>query len=146
MDNEIAIRDRVAFNKGEILKGLKSIGATTATCHYSGEGDDGGSVDIGVYGPDNQTLIQADDCHVQRKQLKHQRVADKWVPQLVEERVSLIEAIENLCEDMIEQCGHGGWENGDGGGGSLTINTESENVELDHYDNIVEQHHSIHTA
>lgn len=146
MDDKTAIRDRMAFNKTEILKGLKSIGATTATCSYSGEGDDGGSVNIEVYAPDNQRLTQIQNCQVQRRQLKPQRIADKWDLKLVEELVSLDVAIERLCDDMIEQCGHAGWENNDGGGGLLTINADTASVELDHYDNIVEQHHSVHTA
>jgi hypothetical protein len=57
---------------------------------------------------------------------------------------SVEDAISEFTDELINKHGHAGYENNDGGGGELIISVESGNVELNHYDNIVQQEYSRH--
>lgn len=135
---EPSLELRIAHNKAQLVEALKTAGIASAIVEYSGEGDDGGHYDF-AYTPDLKI-----DTPITIKVLTGEFVDGKWKHCEVEKSMPMDDALGNFLDELLTQHGHDGYENGDGGGGTLTINVQENSYLLEHYDNIVQQESSSH--
>ncbi len=134
------------LNKSTILAVLRAAGATTATVTYAGVGDDGGIEDMIIEGlPDQSTVAQILAASVMETVESYpwnpQTRSRPDVPVVSTQEIRVDMALENLMWDAIELAGHGGWENGAGGGGEFILDVAGGTSTLDHYDNYTEELH-----
>ena len=131
----------VEFNKTAIFSALKDAGVSSAVLDYQGEGDSGDNPDITFHpsSPDLTVKVQLQ---------KVERIYNQTLKE-VEETIGTVErtlerALDAFLYEVINESNHAGWENGDGGGGTLTLDIASNSYELAHYDNIIHQEHSTY--
>ncbi len=69
--------------------------------------------------------------------------ARRWESMESTKTTSLAEALEQMADDLIE-LHHSGYENNDGGGGSITFDAQAESVSYEYYHYYVEREsHSV---
>jgi hypothetical protein len=114
---------------------------------YSGEGDSGNGVDIFLI-DESGSAIDAETGLLSSSTVVYRQVDHDygWREDACfgDAPLSLDEALEDLCCLAIECFGHSGYENNDGGGGTLRLKASSGELELKHYDNVVHQEYSSH--
>jgi hypothetical protein len=130
-DHDTRIVECIGHNKPAILAALKERGVVVQV-EYSGSGDSGDEFGVLVSDEGREALK---DVTVRMKQTDDQfdPVAHIWVKSIVDVEVSLLSAIERLAELLIERH-HRGYEINEGGGGTLTFNGESDEIDYYQYD------------
>lgn len=134
--------DYLAENKAEILEAMKAIGAARATVTYSGSGDEG-QFDQPEFVKADGTAINAEEAMVNLKATVGVWVSgeSKWENKEWEGEVDLNEALSDLCHDLVQDR-HGGWENNEGGCGSLQVLVEGGKFRLEHSNYYIETEYS----
>lgn len=130
----------VALNKEAMLDAMAAVGASLVTAEYAGSGDSGEGVDVTTEPADISGTVL---MNILTSSFDHERKL--WVYSAAVKEMSLIDAAEMLCDDLISAAGHDGFENNDGGGGTMTLTLASRELELEHYDCYVERETSVHT-
>jgi hypothetical protein len=127
---------RIQTNKLAILAAMKAAGIKVVTVEYTGEGDSGNGMDVSAEGGSElETNTQVDLMVVSNS---WNEGAKCWDSQEVVETMSLADALEKFVDDLIEKH-HSGFENGDGGGGSVTLDAKEGTVAYEKYDCYVER-------
>lgn len=121
-----------ANNKTSIIEALKVAGISHAFVKYSGSGDDGG--DMEQFCTEKGSEIETPNVMVQVEYLNYTEE-----PTILQKNLPLSEVLNDLCEKAILFSGNDGYENGLGGGGTMTIDTQAGTLVLDHHD-IIEAH------
>lgn len=137
MNDRNAGASLIAHNKPLILAALKASGITSATISYSGEGDSGGVYEH-AFTPDTSPN------EVTMRVIQGTFIDKKWTYASVDKVMEMTEALETLLDDALEYHDHSGYENGDGGGGELTIDVSVGTFTLAHYDNYIERDEFTH--
>lgn len=114
-------------NQSAIFDALASVGIVTVLVNFDGYGDSGQIESVTAIGPDGEMVLPeigisyaspgdiTEDDPVNRKQ------------------ISLAEAIETLCYDLLRST-HAGWENNDGAFGDFAFDVPTRTISLDHND------------
>jgi len=111
-----------------VLHLLKAAGLTMVYAEYSGSGDDG-QFD-GAF-----TEVGAQRIDLDRVEGTPELDAAYAAARLVgEEARSLAQLVEDLCYAAVDNCGHGGFHNNEGGYGVFTIDVEACTCMLEHTD------------
>lgn len=134
-------QQRIEFNKNAIVTKLREAGIPMIEMQYSGEGDSGNGADI-------TQPLESEKLRVTIKRTTGVYDMDKraWEISEYEQEMDMDDALQEFLDAIISVHGHDGYENGDGGGGTLTITVESNSYELAHYNNIVEQDFSSYAG
>jgi hypothetical protein len=133
----------IKHNKSAIMDALRKQSVKSAVAEYSGNGDSGNTTTICI-NPEESDSILLDQVSIKVESSSFDAESRIWSHNVVDKVLSLEGAIEDFIDLVIEQNGHEGYENGDGGGGDVTFDVEADTVTHDHYDNIVEQNHYSH--
>lgn len=117
---EKAERKRFAAVKARLCKALKEQGIASVTIEYDGEGDSGQIGDIAARSSDNKPLdIEAPITLAIHKPKTPTRYA------------SLSDALDDFAWTVL-QFYHGGFQDNEGGFGTLTIHVSDGKVTIDH--------------
>ena len=116
-------------NRRILLATLAQAGAVTATATYVGCGDSGGVEDVSVEMPsetpfDMSALVTV---FAERGVFEDGR----WKTTMVEQEVNVEQALRDFADEAIDLV-HGGWENGDGGSGSVIFDCQAGTVRIEH--------------
>lgn len=130
----------VILNKAAILKAMSGAGVARVVVEYAGAGDSGEGIDVGIEPAGASATV-----HLQVVNSSFDQDGKRWVYGADIKELPLDEAAEQLCEDLISEAGHSGYENGDGGGGTMTLTLETGELQLEHYDCYIERDTSHHT-
>lgn len=129
---------RIRINKRTILDAMANAGIKSVVMTYEGNGDEGQFNDISIEGGNDlasnvtvELVVDTSVFDLENRQWHH---SNKVVSK------DFVDALEVFVEDLIEQY-HSGYESGDGGGGSVTMSSESDTVTYDKYDYVVESAH-----
>lgn len=124
---ETLIQQRKSF----LLSRLKELGIARVTAEYDGEGDSGQTGDVIAYNAadDIIDLHATSSFHFEEHGTS---VAYK----------NLEEFIDMFLWDILWQ-NHEGFENNDGGRGTLTIRADDGTAELEHADRFVDEHRTF---
>jgi hypothetical protein len=116
-------------NRRILLATLAQAGAVTATATYVGCGDSGGVEDVSVGMPPETSFDMSALVTVfaERGVFKDGR----WENTMVEQEVSVEQALRDFADEAIDLV-HGGWENGDGGSGSVIFDCPAGTVRIEH--------------
>jgi hypothetical protein len=114
----------------QIRTAMVAAGIDQITVHYEGSGDDGNIETIDAFAADS-TLIDLDVMG------SFEVLVPEWDPEAKDYKDAVAvqparEAIEQLVNGLIDQNGHGGWENNDGGYGDITLTQAG--IEWEHGD------------
>jgi hypothetical protein len=138
-------KDQIEFNKLAILNAMREAGIDSAEVNYEGSGDSGGVTEIEHFASgqpyDMESPIMV---RVKRTYTNWDSAAESPVIQQVEEQQEIDQALENFLWDCLSIHGHGGWENNDGGRGTLELDVCKMTCRLDHSDYITESVDSSH--
>lgn len=118
----------MAANKKVILDVLRSLGVTSATVTYEGSGDSGGVESI-EYQPDIDVKV----TNVKAALLSIQRFYSRPKIEVAVIQGDVDFILSTFCDDVIAACGYAGYENNEGGGGTLTLDVQGETVQLEQY-------------
>lgn len=119
----------VRKNKQTILKKLKELKAEQVVVAYSGSGDSGQIDDVTIMPSDDIIKNAEVTQELPRSYFDHDKTV--WVNTVVSEKVSLKEAIKQLCYDLLES-EHSDWENNSGADGEFNFDIESGKIILAH--------------
>lgn len=116
-------------NRRILLAVLAEAGAVTSTATYVGCGDSGGVEDVSVEMPaeapfDMSALVTV---FAERGVFEN----GEWRSTIVEQQVSIEQALRDFADEVIDVV-HGGWENGDGGSGSVIFDCQAGTVRIEH--------------
>jgi hypothetical protein len=121
--DQLAVKRGLALTRNNITACLSALGAMGVACEYAGGGDSGDVLAIYLIGdaiPQAEKERYLDECRV------------ITLSPSGEKSLSLRDAVEFLTFDLIEVYGLSGFIYGEGGGGTLEINS-SGHIMLWHY-------------
>lgn len=116
-------------NRRILLAALAQAGALTATATYVGSGDSGGVEDVSVEMPAEAAFDWLKPVTVFAERGEYSN--GEWETTTVEEQLSIEQALRDFADAAIELV-HGGWENGDGGAGSVVFDCQAGIVRIEH--------------
>lgn len=116
-------------NRRILLATLAQAGAVTAAATYVGCGDSGGVEDVSVEMPPETSF----DMSALVTVFAERGVFEdgRWKTTMVEQEVSVEQALRDFADEAIDLV-HGGWENGDGGSGSVIFDSQAGTVRIEH--------------
>jgi hypothetical protein len=129
-------------NLSNVIQALRLKGVVSVEYNYSGSGDSGW-FEQPTFLPENieESFGEATCLLTSGKS----RFEDgKWVEYGVTEETKLRDACTFLAEWYVE-AKHGGWENNEGGQGSVVFNVVEGTMTVEHEDNIIEVQSYTHT-
>jgi len=130
------------FNKQVLLETLRPLSAKDVVVTYAGNADSGQIDEVDVtpdtIDPDTIQVLMAGVHHMWNQE------TGTHVSSLVLESRDLRSALSDFCDEAIHIAGHDGYENNDGGQGTLTINVHDGAVDLEHTDFYTESDTSTH--
>lgn len=140
MSEVIDQKEILVFNKNAIVAILTSLGISCITVEYSGSGDSSDGTEIDFSGTSKSHLHRA---AVTLKQIKgdydHNRPAeDRWIYKVEDVDLVLDEAMRVFTDQLINHFGHNGYENGNGGHGTVELFAHGK-LEFSHSDYITEE-------
>ena len=116
-------------NRRILLATLVQAGAITATATYVGCGDSGGVEDVSVEMPAEAPFDMAALVTVFAERGVFEN--GEWQTTTVEQQLSIEQALRDFADEVIDVV-HGGWENGDGGSGSVIFDCQAGTVRIEH--------------
>jgi len=127
----------MAANKELILSALKAAGIKSVEVEYEGDGDSGGVVDTTFYySPGCEK--DPDEFSVYLIRSEYALWAKEPSVSIYLRRCDLRNAIQEFAEcDVVDYFGHSGYENNDGGRGTVTFDVEKGSITLEHSDFIM---------
>ncbi len=131
-EQEISGKEILQKNKKRICEALREAGISKVVATYAGYGDSGGFDEVDYYDGNDQK--NPPTTEIEYIEASYVWRANGRVSSVKHVKKSLDDAVLDFCYDAIDVAGHGGYENGDGGGGTITIHVASQKVEVDHYD------------
>ena len=116
-------------NRRILLATLAQAGAITATATYVGCGDSGGVEDVSVEMPAEAPfdMLALVTVFAERSVFEN----GEWQTTIVEHQLSIEQALRDFADEAIDVV-HGGWENGDGGSGSVIFDCQAGTVRIEH--------------
>jgi len=131
------------FNKHSLASSMRQLGASSVVVTYSGGGDEGRIDDICFFPP--EISVGATTACVALMRYHWDAEAHRGATELVFEDMSLHDIAEALCDAAVSSTGHNGYENGEGGGGTFTLQAADASAELEHSDYYIESDTSMHS-
>lgn len=127
-----------------LIDAFEAMGIVKVTAAYSGSGDSGQMDEIVALGPNgDDDVIDLDKLPPELAE--HESVRKMTAALLGQDgKKTLPELIEEFTWAAVDNFGHAGFENNDGGDGTLTVNVTEGTVELDHNDYYTESNNSVH--
>lgn len=127
---------RIQANKLSIVQAMVSAGIAKAIVTYNGAGDEGSIQHISTEGGQ----ILADEVKVEMVQEKATWNAEKQLWEHDTELVTdaLTDALRSFVDDVVEEH-HDGYANGEGGGGEISITSDTGKIDYEKFDYIVER-------
>lgn len=122
-------------NKLAVFAALKAAAIATANVQFNGSGDSGQIEEV---------TACADGTTVALPQVETEMRHCEWGGKAISRKMSLRDAIEELCFDYLSQ-EHGGWENNDGGQGQFTFRVEDSSIDLEFEQFYTDSTHHSHT-
>lgn len=116
-------------NRRILLTTLAQAGAVTATTTYVGCGDSGGVEDVSVEMPAETSFDMSALVTVFAERGVYEN--GRWGTTVVEQQLSIEQALRDFADEAIDLV-HGGWENGDGGSGSVIFDCQADTVRIEH--------------
>jgi hypothetical protein len=137
-----AARVMFDFNKQALARAMRAAGLASVEVTYSGSGDSG-QIDEVEFDPPG---VDARTHHVLVARMHYRWDEERCcgANEPLFEELSLADAAETLCDQAITLCDHDGYENGDGGSGTFTLQAADAAAELDHRDYYTESLSSVH--
>ncbi|CAH2902124.1 MAG: hypothetical protein PCALPYG88_5711 [uncultured Paraburkholderia sp.] len=123
---------------------LRSVGALSVTIEYDGNGDSGNVERIELQWPGAPGTPPASIAIPGVRRGADAPPASDGESTTDIEEYQFDDAIENLLHETIELAGHSGWENNDGGGGTLTVHAEATAC-LEHRDDFTDTINNSYT-
>ena len=133
------------FNMALVVEKLKELGCVSAGVLYSGDYDfsntnntfyvtDVGMPHVGLQSTKNLFLVSQ---YVQTNFNKETKEYDHVIVEKPGNNLNSL--VSSLCDHCLAVSGHDSYENGDGGGGTFTIDVQTGVVQVEHYENVVQQ-------
>jgi len=116
-----ALAEVNAINKETIFAALAAASITLVTVTFDGGGDSGQIQDV---------VAEAGEATLQLPNTQVEMQRASWGGKHDAAKITLRDAIEELCFDYLSQ-EHAGWEHNDGGQGDFTFHVEEKRIELD---------------
>jgi hypothetical protein len=127
--NPVLSQQVQAFNKDVLLKALTDIGAQKISIEYSGGGDSGDATETSI-SPDHLNK-KLNEITVRQQYVHGEYLEERWHYEVREKQVVLGVAISDFALHWID-LHHSGWENNDGGSGSVVMDVTSGEFRLEH--------------
>ncbi len=131
------------FNKHSLACSMRQLGASSVVVTYSGGGDEGRIDEICFFPP--ELSVGGSAACVALMRYRWDAEAQCGATELAFEHMALEEIAEALCDAAVSSTGHNGYENGEGGSGTFTLQAADASAELEHSDYYTESDTSMHS-
>lgn len=131
------------FNKHSLASSMRQLGASSVVVAYSGGGDEGRIDDVCFF-PAEVSVGESTAC-VALIRYHWDVEAHCGATELAFEDMALQDIAEALCDAALSSTGHNGYENGEGGSGTFTLQAADASAELEHSDYYTESDTSMHS-
>lgn len=138
--SEATIKDVITYNVRVITEAMKAADVHSVTITYAGGGDSGCVEKLDVDDLDGGRRLPEGEFTFKSASYDYRQ--EKYV--VTEAKGLFRNLVEATLWLAIDDSGHSGWEDANGGGGSMTF-TQDGGCILDHYDNVVHEEHSSHS-
>ncbi len=128
--------DAIKQNVSTFSEMLSRVGAPSLSLTYAGGGDSGSVEDCVIDWPGGVAGQEPEKIAFVGVRTDYSGKTLRYYTETSE--LSFSDACDALLDLVLEQHGHSGWEDGNGGGGTLTLTAEGA-LRVDHYD-VVEVH------
>lgn len=129
---EINTKALIKYNIDALAALLVRESILKAHAHYHGCSDEGGEFEISFYDVNDETMDEPDEL-IDFKVVQRTFVDGEWKDSVEVVEHDPVDAVEHICESLIEHSGNGGYDNGEGGTGGLTIHADGT-FEYEHSD------------
>lgn len=117
-------------NRDLLITALATLGVTRAQVNYSGAGDSGDTCEAEILPKEQLAAVQ--NTKVAIHQVRPTYFSQSQQPPAITEReMPLIDALQEFSMIWVE-LHHGGWENDDGGSGTVTLDVTENTCTLEH--------------
>jgi hypothetical protein len=138
--NTLTSLDLLAGHRLALLAAARAAGLRSIAVEYSGSGDSGNGTDFATDPPG----FDLDGVSIEIVEVDSRWIDGVWNRSFNTAVRSMTHASEELTYLVIEVCGHSGYENNEGGYGSLTLDCETGALTLEHSNYYVETNTSCH--
>ena len=141
LEFQLPAEDSRTLNRDRLLTALAGLGVRQVVVAYEGGGDSGDVSEVSVEPPELLPKLRTETielrCRIGEFQDGHYqyRTADQ--------SMSLHRAVSDFTLDWVEDT-HGGWENNEGGSGSVTLDVEAGTLKLEHTEYFTESQDYVH--
>lgn len=127
------ITDVVAFNKQAIIEALKPHGIVKVTVEYYGGGDSGGTEDVRLELENGETVSTPNVVmfYADARSRYNLETGSLEVETVTKKEMALSAALEDFAMHLVESH-HAGWENNDGGRGTVTFHVNTNEITVEH--------------
>lgn len=124
-------------NRDRLLAALAALNIQSAVIDYTGGGDSGDISEVSVSPPDLMTSLA--QAAVALRCIRGEWRDGKYHPKVEDQSIPLRQALEDFTLDWVNAT-HGGWENNEGGQGTVVINVAENTFTLEHTEFYTESH------
>lgn len=127
------ITDVVAFNKQAIIEALKPHGIVKVVVEYYGGGDSGGTEDVRLELDNGETVYPPDVSVIYAEARSRYNLETRSfeVETVSKKEKPLAAVLDEFAMHLVESH-HAGWENNDGGRGSVVFDVNSNEITVEH--------------
>lgn len=136
----MAKREECKEVKPRLMALLRDNGIKYVLVSYTGYGDSGQLELVQAFGPSCPELPEETNDFYDH-QINFPDVHATLIPG--EDPSSILRLIEDYAWALIESY-HDGFENNEGGQGTIAFDTTNDSIVFDHGDNVVDVHHTVH--
>lgn len=140
IENNLDLRDRMK----KVWPILLGAGVKTVKLEYSGSGDSG-MFELPEYEPSDTVNSSVGDIQVETmtKSSTFDRKTSSWTQKIGWVQMSLSDTMTDIASDFVSYY-HGGWENNEGGRGTVEFDCEQFTVGVKHEEYVIQSIHSAH--
>ena len=128
-DYHVLASEALHDNRVRLMTALATLQAQQVVVNYTGGGDSGDVAELGIMPP--ELLPQLDSETVAIRCLVGEWRDGQHHHQVVDKPLTLKAALQDFTLDWVNST-HGGWENNDGGQGTVTIDIAENTFDLEH--------------
>ena len=141
LEFQLPAEDSRTLNRDRLLTALAGLGVRQVVVAYEGGGDSGDVSEVSVEPPELLPTLRTEMIELRCRIGEFQD--GRYQYRMADQSMSLHRAVSDFTLDWVGDT-HGGWENNEGGNGSVTIDVEAGTLRLEHTEYFTESQDYVH--
>lgn len=141
LEFQLPAEDSRTLNRDRLLRALAGLGVRQVVVAYEGGGDSGDVSEVSVEPPELMPTLRAETIPLRCRIGEFQD--GRYQYHTADQPMSLHQAVSDFTLDWVGDT-HGGWENNEGGSGSVTLDVMAGTLKLEHTEYFTESQDYVH--